>query len=142
MLKRFFYLFIAFSVIHGSISSSYAMMNMTGEVWDYDNSTHVPMATYSCPRCNECETDTFATYGYPAILTAGGWIGAWVYTKGADYFWERTPAFVRDRMWPRIRDGFRDVGERAGNVRRTIGQTIDGWRERINAWRMGQQMER
>lgn len=88
MSKIFFYLFITFSVLHGSITSSHAMMNMTGEVWDYDNVTH--FATYSCPRpcppCNECETDVFATYGYPAILTAGGWMGLGLIQKERTIF--------------------------------------------------------
>ena len=108
------------------------MMNMTGEVWDYNDVNHT--ARYSCPVCNDCETDVFATYGYPAILATGQLIVAWAYNKGADYFWERAPVFVRERAWPTVRDGF-------GNMRRGIGQAVDGWRERINAWRMAQQME-
>lgn len=82
-MKIFFYLFIAFSVIHGSIFSSYAMMNMTGEVWDYDNSTH--RAIYSCPRPNDCRTDLLASYGFPVLLAVvsccGGLIGSCVCKK-------------------------------------------------------------
>lgn len=80
-MKIFFYLFIAFSVIHGSTISSHAMMNMTGEVWDYDNVSHT--ATYSCPRCYEPSTDIVASYAFPTILTfascCGGLIGSCIW---------------------------------------------------------------
>lgn len=52
VLKRFFYLFIAFSVIHGSTASSHAM-NITVE--DYDNETHP--VTHPSPLCHEPHID-------------------------------------------------------------------------------------
>tara|TARA_A100000171_G_scaffold40201_1_gene40310 strand:- start:2361 stop:2696 length:336 start_codon:yes stop_codon:yes gene_type:complete len=105
---------------------------MMGHVWDYDEATQT--ASYSCPPCDCCETDVFATYTYPAILTGSSLILAWFYTKGADYFWQRAPRYVRKTMWPQTRNNL-------GNLSRGVGKAFTGCRARINGWFVERQEE-
>lgn len=154
-ISKYIFLFAAYYLIINP-SVAYATY-YTSEVWDYDNVTHT--ATYRCPSipdCN-CETDTFGTYGYPAILVTVGWAGAWVYTKFSDYTWDkckRAVGWTRDRtmdtVWPWTRNtagpgvinccraGFRNLVNGAQYAYRELGGAVQGFRDRWNRWRGNQ----